>query len=169
MMKIIWIIIICIIIIVLLTVFIPRKQNVFVLTVDDIALNTPDQINTTKEIISLLEKHDMTATFFAIPAEMERFDFPESIEISQHGYTHCNEKLDSYAEFKNLTDEEVEKRLLEGKSALEYLGYEPKGFRAPCLSFKKRYLKFMKKYYEYDASFLLPQGDKFTIPIIWII
>jgi hypothetical protein len=24
----------------------------------------------------------------------------------------------------------------------------------------------MKKYYEYDASFLLPQGDKFTIPII---
>lgn len=165
-MKSYFVILILIMILILLLTIMPKKQNIFVLTVDDIALDTPEQVNTTKDIISLLQKYDMPATFFAIPAEMERFDFPDSIEISQHGFTHRNEKIDSYAEFKNLTVEEVEQRLLDGKYALEYLGYEPKGFRAPCLSFKKKYLEFMKKHYEYDSSFLLPQIDKFTIPII---
>lgn len=143
----------------------PKKQNIFVLTVDDIALNTPEQVNTTKEIINLLQKYNLTATFFAIPSEMERFNFPDNIEISQHGYTHYNDKLNSYSEFKGLTDKEVENRLLEGKYALEYLGYQPKGFRAPTLYFKKKYFEFMKKHYKYDSSFLLPKANKFTIPI----
>ncbi len=162
----IYLIIIFILIIISILTLTNNKQNIFVLTVDDIVLDTPNQINTTKEIIELLQKHDMPATFFVIPSQMIAFDFPNNIEIAQHGYTHYNNDLQSYSEFKGLTDKEVENRLLEGKYALEYLGYEPKGFRAPTLYFKTKYLDFMKEHYEYDSSFLLPQVDKFTIPII---
>jgi len=150
------------------------EQNIFVLTVDDIKLSTSQDISNTELVVELLQKHNISATFFAIPSEMKEYSFPDknknnkdsiTIEIAQHGYDHYNEKLDSYKEFKGLSINESKKLIIEGKIALEYYGYNVAGFRAPCLYLDKDLIAFLKENYEYDSSFLLP-NNKFSIPIL---
>ena len=149
-----------------------NNQNIFVLTVDDIKLSSQENIDNTEIVLQLLQKHNMPATVFAIPAEMKEYNFSRenlSIEIAQHGYDHYNEKFDdefnSYKEFKGLSINESKKLILEGKIALEYYGYDVKGFRAPSFYLDKELISFLKDNYEYDSSFILPNNE-FSIPII---
>jgi len=144
-----------------------NKDNVFILTVDDISLDSSDNINSTEKIIQFIKSNNIPATFFVVPSKMKEYDFPDYIEIAQHGYTHLNPKKESYYEFDGLSNREVTERMLKGKEILNNLGYDIYGFRVPGLKISKSLIPFLKENYNYDSSFLFSRPDKFVIPILW--
>lgn len=84
----------------------------------------------TKEILSILEEYEITATFFMIGVNAERY--PEALreivdsgcEIGNHTYSHSN--------LKHMSKEEIEKEILQCEEALiKYGGVRPTVFRPP--------------------------------------
>lgn len=140
--------------------------DILILTIDDITLTNEYEINMTDKLIDLIDQHNLSATFFAIPANMIEYDFPENIEIAQHGYDHLNPITNKYSEFKGLNNSEIQNRVIVGKQKLNKLGYNVSGFRAPSLYLKKENLNFLKQNYLYDSSFLFAPKNDFVIPII---
>lgn len=166
--KLIIIILIFLLVLIILIYFrVIADKDVLILTVDDITMTNAYEINITQQIIDKIIKHNLSATFFVIPNNMIKYDFPKNIEIAQHGYTHINPKTGSYAEFKDLNKIETQKRIIKGKTKLETLNYTINGFRAPKLYINKKNIKFLEKNYVYDSSFLFTNNKKFTLnPIL---
>lgn len=147
----------------------PNAQGVpFMFTVDDITLTNDFEKTTTNKIVSLLKKNNISATFFAIPQNMKEYDFPDNIEIAQHGYTHINPYTGKYSEYKGLTNEKLASRLNFGKTLLEEKGYKIYGHRAPTLALSEDQRKVIKDMFDYDSSYMQTVGDDFHIPLLWL-
>ncbi len=118
--------------------------------------NPQSQIQeSTKSILSLLEKYKQKATFFVLgPVAQKHPEIIEEIfnaghEIASHGYSHKT--------LNELTPQEFEKEIIETNEIIEkIIGKKPIGFRAPNFSLNhktKWALDILKKHgFKYDSS-----------------
>ena len=121
---------------------------------------------TTKKLLDLFEKYNVTATFFTLGYIAEKF--PELIEeikshgheLSSHGYLH--------ADIRKMTKEQFESDLTKSISTIRKIsGEKVLGFRAPFFSINKNNLwvfDILKKYMTYDSSIFPVRTPLYGIP-----
>lgn len=122
--------------------------------------------NTTRILLDLFEKYDVTATFFTLGYIAEKH--PELIEeikshgheISSHGYSHTD--------IRKMTKEQFESDLLKSISVIQKIsGEKVLGFRAPFFSIDKSTLwtfDILKKHMAYDSSIFPVRTPLYGIP-----
>ncbi|MGW6172166.1 polysaccharide deacetylase family protein [Arthrobacter sp. NPDC055138] len=126
-------------------------------------------------ILSLLERHNICATFFVCGRDAERH--PESIrsilaaghEIAHHGYTHVSPTV--------LSLEEETFELKRGIEALQDLGAEVAGYRSPSWDFSANTLDLLESHGFLYSSNLLDDfvpyrhtaHDLAELPVSWIL
>jgi peptidoglycan/xylan/chitin deacetylase (PgdA/CDA1 family) len=126
-------------------------------------------------ILSLLEKHDLKATFF-IPGKVAE-DYPQSVEtiaaagheLAAHGYTHASPH--------KLTKEQEEDQLTRTKEILEGFGAEISGYRSPSWDLSENTLPLLMKHsFRYSSNLMddirpyrHTDQDLIELPIQWIL
>lgn len=109
----------------------------------------------TELLLTLLQKHQVTATFFVLGWVADRFPglirtiHQQGHEIGSHGYAH--------QQLTNLSPEAFEADLARSMAALQHItGMAPQGYRAPAFSITPQTqwaLPLLKKYgFAYDSS-----------------
>ncbi|GAB3119351.1 polysaccharide deacetylase family protein [Glaciibacter psychrotolerans] len=126
-------------------------------------------------LLALLERHQITATFYVPGKDAERH--PDSVraiiaaghEIGHHGYTHRSPSA--------LTPAEEEAELVRGLSVLRALGADVVGYRSPSWDFSRTTLDLLIKYgFEYSSNLmddLKPyrhqNHDLVEVPVSWLL
>jgi len=102
-----------------------RARKEIALTFDD-----GPHLKYTEELLDLLKKLDVKATFFVVGKMVDRYpdlvmkELADGHEIANHTYDHLN--------LKKLTPEQVQKEILMGADAIKrVVGYAPVYFRPP--------------------------------------
>lgn len=142
-----------------------KKTIAFTITCDDISSGYP--VEYFEEILTILERYNLKATFFVIPHHGEwdlLTESPQFVnalhraeenghEIALHGYAHYED------EFVCQPEEQIQ--LLEkALSVMEQAGFAVKGFRAPCLKTTPETLSILKEYnFVYDSSTFGESGE----------
>lgn len=114
------------------------KEKLLALTFDD----GPDEVFT-PQILDILKKYDVKATFFVMGQKVEynkniiKREFEEGHEIGNHTYTHINVSKQSYDTILN----EITKTQ---ESIKSITGVEPKVFRPPYRAVSKDMCKIIK-------------------------
>jgi len=123
-------------------------------------------ILTTKKLLDLFKKYDVTATFFTLGYIAEKF--PELIEeikshgheLSSHGYSHTD--------IRKMTKKQFESDLTKSISIIRKIsGEKVLGFRAPFFSINKNNLwvfDILKKHMTYDSSIFPVRTSLYGIP-----
>jgi polysaccharide deacetylase family protein (PEP-CTERM system associated) len=119
---------------------------------DDWSKYPSSVLKNTEQILALLQKHNLTATFFILGWVAERQ--PETVriiarqghEIACHGYNHDLTM--------QLSDSELMNDIINSRTILEKLsGQKISGYRAPNFSVNDRLLNFLKETgFKYDSS-----------------
>jgi peptidoglycan-N-acetylglucosamine deacetylase len=122
-------------------------------------------VETTRTLLELFGKFNVTATFFTVGYIAEKF--PELIEevrgkgheISSHSYSHLN--------LRNTNRHDFEQDFIKSISVLRKIsGEKVLGFRAPYFSINSHNLwvfDVMKKYLKYDSS-IFPTSFHYKLP-----
>jgi len=115
------------------------NEKVIALTFDD----GPD-IDFTPQILDILKKHDVKATFFVVGEkvgwnpELLRREYDEGHEIGNHTFTHINVSKRGYRE--------IEKEIIDTQQAIKkVIGQEPKLFRPPYRAISKEMCSIIKE------------------------
>jgi peptidoglycan/xylan/chitin deacetylase (PgdA/CDA1 family) len=100
-------------------------------------------------LLEILDRHRARATFFVVGELIESFRSvmsPSSAhEVASHGMTHTL--------LTRLPDERIDFEVRESKAALERVGFEVSGFRAPFLKKPKGFnVRLERSGYRYDSS-----------------
>lgn len=123
-------------------------------------------IITTKKILDLFEKYNVTATFFTLGYIAEKF--PELIEeikshgheLSSHGYSHTD--------IRKMSKDQFELDLVKSISIIRKIsGEKVLGFRAPFFSINQTNLwvfDILKKHMTYDSSIFPVRTPLYGIP-----
>lgn len=114
-------------------------EKVIALTFDD----GPD-VDFTPQILDILKKHDVKATFFVVGEkvgwnpELLRREYDEGHEIGNHTFTHINVSKRGYGEIeKEITDTQ--------QTIKKVIGQEPKLFRPPYRALSKEMCSIVKQ------------------------
>lgn len=142
-----------------------KKTIAFTITCDDISSGYP--LAYFEEIVAMVERYHVKATFFVIPHHGEWDLLTESPsfvnalhtaeenghEIALHGYAHYQDEF--------VCQPEEQAHLLEkALSIMEQAGFTVKGFRAPCLKTTPETLSILKEYnFVYDSSIFGESGE----------
>lgn len=121
-----------------------------ILTVDleyDFESENTESLKLIPKMLDYFSENNVTATFFTLGEIAEQYPnlvrkISRNHEIASHGYNH------SYLNNKNL-----DFQLRKSKRAIELLGVDCKGFRAPYFMCPKNFFKSLKENgYKYDSS-----------------
>lgn len=125
-------------------------------------------------LLELLERHEVTATFFICGRDAERHGervreiIAAGHEIGHHGYTHRSPNSLSRA------DEETE--LVEGLNVLRDCGAEVVGYRSPSWDFSPHTLELLRAHgFEYSSNLMddirpyRHPGGIVELPVSWLL
>ena len=126
-------------------------------------------------ILNLLDKHQVTATFFVPGRDAERHaDSVKQIieaghEVGHHGYTHRSPS--------ELSPEEEETELTRGLEVLRGLGAEVVGYRSPSWDFSPHTLDLLTRHgFEYSSNLMddlvpyrHPSHPLAEVPVSWLL
>jgi peptidoglycan-N-acetylglucosamine deacetylase len=126
-------------------------------------------------LLDLFDRLDLTASFFVPAKDAQRH--PDSIrailarghEVGHHGLTHRSPA--------QLTPEEEEAELVEGRAVLEALGAEVVGYRSPSWDFSAVTTDLLVKHgFQYSSNLMddlrpyrHPEHDLVELPVHWIL
>lgn len=129
-------------------------------------------------ILALLQKYDITATFFVPGAVIERYPaqidsiLAAGIEIEHHSYSH--------AWSEGLTPDQEREEFQKGWDAIvKATGREPQGWRSPAAEFTAQSVSLMEEFgfrfssnlFDSDSAHLLQDGSRVTdiveLPFAW--
>ena len=102
------------------------------------------------KLLNFFKEKNITATFFVLGKIAEQYhsmvkQIAKHHEIASHSYEHIP--------LSKLSFEEQEKQLIKGKEAIEKLGIQCLGIRAPYFMISKNHFELIKKIgFEYDSS-----------------
>lgn len=121
----------------------------------------------TDSVLSILDEHDVKATFFILGWVAERFPqitkriAAQGHEIASHGYLHQRVALQNRSDYRD--DIRRSKQLLENQ-----IGREIKGYRAPSYSITRQtdwaFDELLEAGYKYDSSIFPMKHDYYGIP-----